>query len=321
MKSKTIIIILALTTVFNSFGQVKFKFPEATLPEEVVFAASNDSVINAGLLFHPPKESTKPIAIIWIHGWGVNFYLPSYISIGRAFTEKGFTFISINTRMHDLANVEGYKGGKRVRGGGYWGIASDQTKDIAAWIDFAETKGFKKIILIGHSAGAGAVREYQSEKQDNRVSGLVLASGSVDPSPQIDSSQYVEALPLMAENKGEELIKDPKRSFPSYISAATFMDIANSPPEYKDFFGVRTPNAGITKIQCPILAFYGTNGDIGNEETLELLKASTKKQPKGPISVTTIMIKGAEHEYWGEEVQVAEIITKWVDDILKEVNK
>jgi dienelactone hydrolase len=287
----------------------------------VVFAASNDSVINAGLLFHPKEDSTKPIAVIWVHGWGVNFYSPSYISIGRAFAAKGYIYISVNTRMHDLANVEGYKGGKRVRGGGYWGIASDQTKDISAWIDFAESKGFKKIILIGHSAGAAAVREYQSEKQDNRISGLVLASGSVDPAPSIDSSQYVQALPLMSENKGEELIKDPKRSFPSYISAATFMDIANSPSEYKDFFGIHTANAGIAKIHCPLLAFYGTDGDIGNEKTLELLKASIQKQPKGPMSVTTAVIKGAEHMYMGKESRVVELITKWIDDILKEGNK
>jgi len=321
MKSKTIVIILALTTVFNSFGQVNLKFPEATLPEEVVYAASNDSVINAGLLFHPKKDFENSIAVIWVHGWGVNFYSPSYVSIGRAFAQRGYTFISVNTRMHDLANVEGYKNGKRIRGGGYWGIASEQTKDISAWIDFAESKGFKKIILVGHSAGAAAVREYQSEKQDNRVSGLVFASGSVDPSPPIDSSQYLQAVPLMAENKGEELIKDPKRSFPSYISAATFMDIANAPPTYKDFFGVRTANAGITNIKCHVLAFYGANDDIGNEKTLELLKTSIQKQPKGPISVTTTIIKGAEHMYMGKELQVAEVITKWIDDILKEAKK
>ena len=185
----------------------------------------------------------------------------------------------------------------------------------------AESKGFRKIVLIGHSAGAAAVREYQSEKQDNRVSGFVLASGSVDPSPPIDSSQYVQALPLMAENKGEELIKDAKRSFPSYISAATFMDIANSPSEYKDFCGVRTPYAGITKIQCPILAFYRTNDDIGNEKTLELLKASIQKQPKGTVTVSTTMIKGAEHMYMSKEIQVAEVIIKWMDDISKKGNQ
>ncbi len=317
MNPKTIAIIFALTIAFDSFGQAKFKFPEATLPEEVVYVMSGDTVFNAGLLFHTKKGLTKPVAIIWVHGWGVNFYSPSYISVGRAFAEKGYTCISVNTRMHDLANVEGYKNGKRVRGGGYWGIASDQTKDISAWIDFAESKGFKKVILVGHSAGAAAVRNFQSEKKDNRVSGLVLASGSVDPAPPIDSSQYIQAVPLMSENKGEELIKDPKRSFPSYISAATFMDIVNEPAGYKDFFGVRTTNAGITKIQCPILAFYGTHDDVGNENTLELLKTSIKKQPKGPMSVTTTMIKNADHMYMGQEIQVAEVITKWIDDILK----
>ena len=321
MNSKIIFIIFAVTTVCNSCGQDTFNFPEATLSEEVVYAASNDSIINAGLLFHPKKDSTKPIAIIWVHGWGINFYSPSYIAIGRAFADSGYTCISVNTRMHDLANVEGYKNGKRVRGGGYWGIASEQTKDISAWIDFAESKGFKKIILIGHSAGAAAVREYQSEKQDSRISGLVFASGSVDPSPPIDSSQYVQALPLVAQNKGEELIKDPKRSFPSYISAATFMDIANSPPAYKDFFGVHTANAGITKIHCPVLAFYGTIDDIGNEKTLALLDSSIKKQTKSSVSVTTAMIKGAEHMYMGQETQVVKVITKWIEDILKEENK
>jgi dienelactone hydrolase len=300
----------------NTFGQ-PYNLRDATLPEEVIYVMSRDTIFYAGLLFHPKKELAKPVAIVWVHGWGVNFYSPSYISIGRTFAEKGYMFISVNTRMHDLANVEGYKGGKRVRGGGYWGIASDQTKDIAAWIDFAESKGFKKIILIGHSAGAAAVREYQSERQDNRVAGLVLASGSVDPSPPIDSSQYVQALPLMSENKGEELIKDPKRSFPSYISAATFMDIATSPPEYKDFFGVHVSGAGITKIHFPILAFYGTNDDVGNEKTLELLKTSIQKQPTGPVSVTTAMIKGADHMYMGQEAQIVEVSTKWIEDISK----
>jgi alpha/beta superfamily hydrolase len=52
-----------------------------------------------------------------------------------------------------------------------------------------------------------------------------------------------------------------------------------------------------------------------------LLKTRIQKQPKGPISVTTTMIKGADHMYMGKEVQVTEVITKWIDDILKEGNK
>jgi|SRR5271156_5411706 len=88
-------------------------------PEELVFVRSADDVVNAGVRFTAPTNSAKPIAIIWVHGWGSNFYSPSYAGIGRALAGRGFTTISVNTRMHDIANVEKYSLiGKRVRGGG-----------------------------------------------------------------------------------------------------------------------------------------------------------------------------------------------------------
>src|SRR5262249_49017923 len=119
------------------------------------------------------------IAVIWIHGWGVNFYQPSYVGIGRALAERGYTTIIGNTSMHDLGNVLAWRGYKRIRGGGYWGVASDEGRDPAAWIDLAEERGFHNVVLVGHSAGWAAVRHYQAETQDPRVVGLVLASGAV----------------------------------------------------------------------------------------------------------------------------------------------
>src|SRR5947209_1791248 len=62
-------------------------------PEQVVFVRSGDDVINGGVLFTVPKEAAKPVAVIWIHGWGVNFYLPGYVGIGRALAGRGFTTI------------------------------------------------------------------------------------------------------------------------------------------------------------------------------------------------------------------------------------
>src|SRR5262249_17416232 len=70
--------------------------------EELVYVQSKDGISNCGAIFIPPKNSAKPIAVIWIHGWGVNFYYPSYVKIGRALAERGFACISANTRMHDI---------------------------------------------------------------------------------------------------------------------------------------------------------------------------------------------------------------------------
>jgi pimeloyl-ACP methyl ester carboxylesterase len=220
--------------------------------------------------------------------------------------------------MHDLGNVEGYRHGKRIRGGGYWGIGSEEPRDLNAWIDFAASRGFKQIVLVGHSAGWAAVRNYQAQKQDARVVGVILASGAVRAETRpTDPDQLAQAKQMMAEGRGEDLVRDPKRSFPSFISAATFLDIANTPPEFKDFFGVQTTNPAVTRIHCPLLAFFGTReSEVGTEADLYRLKACIKRQRSGPSRVETVMIQHADHMYTGEEAQVAEVIARWADRLL-----
>jgi hypothetical protein len=122
---------------------------------------------------------------------------------------------------------------------------------------------------------------------------------------------------MMADGNPDDLVRDPKRSFPSFISAATMLDIVNTPPEFKDFFGTQTDtkNPGVTRIRCPLLAFFGTKGDVGNEAELDLLKSSIQRQSNGPSRVNTVMIKNADHMYSGEEAQVAQTIAKWADSL------
>jgi pimeloyl-ACP methyl ester carboxylesterase len=287
-------------------------------PEEIVYVRSRDNIVSGGAIFTAPRDSAKPVAIIWIHGWGVNFYEPTYVAIGRALAECGYTCIAGNTRMHDLGNVEAWRGDKRIRGGGYWGVASEEVRDLAAWVDFADQRGFKRVVLVGHSAGAAAVRWYEAEKQDARVIGVVLASGGIGAAGPADLDQLAQATRLMAQGEGDALVRDPKRSFPSYISAATLLDMANTPPEFKDFFGVQTTttNPAVTLIRCPLLAFYGTSGDVGSAKELELLKSCIGRQSTGPRRVDTAMIQHADHMYGGEEAQVAQTIAKWADTLL-----
>ncbi len=285
-------------------------------PEELVFVRSKDDVVSGGVLFtSPKKESAKPIAIVWIHGWGANFYLPSYVGIGRALAERGFTTISANTRMHDIGNVEKYSRGKRVRGGGYWGITSEDAKDIAAWVDYAQNRGFERVILVGHSAGWASVGRYQADTRDPRVAGLVMASPMVGPgSSQSEDPELTEqARKLVASGAGDDLMRIPKRSFPSFISAGTHLDIFNTPREYKDFFGTQIADPAVTRVRCPLLALYGTSGDIGGEKELRLLESSVKRLNTGPSRVHTAMIQNGDHEYAGEEAQVAQTIASWFE--------
>jgi dienelactone hydrolase len=284
--------------------------------EQLVYVQSQDEIVDAGALFLPPKDVAKPIAVIWIHGWGVNFYFPAYVQIGRALAQRGYATILANTRMHDIGNVETWQGDKKIRGGGYWGVPSERVRDLAAWIDFAEKQGFKKVVLVGHSDGWAAVRDYAVQKQDERVSGLVLASGGVAADTrQPDPDLLAQATRMMAEGQPDDLVRLPGRSFPSFVSAATLLDLTNTPPELKDFFGIQTPKPGVTRIHCPLLAFFGTSEDVGNEEDLALLKSSIQRQASGPSRVNTVMIRGADHMYTGQEQQVAETIAAWADSL------
>jgi pimeloyl-ACP methyl ester carboxylesterase len=288
-------------------------------PEQVVYVQARDDVMNAGVLFTPPKSASVPIAIIWVHGWGTNFYNPSYVAIGRALAARGLTTISVNTRMHDVGNVEKYtEFGKRIRGGGYWGVTSEDALDIGAWVDYAERIGFGRVVVVGHSAGWASVAHFQGEAHDPRVVGLVLASGMTGAAGKGDAEMHAHAKKLVAEGSGEELIRLPNPSFPSYVSAATYLDMENTPPAYKDFFGIgHSPSPGVSRVKCPILAFFDTTDDVGGKGDLDAVNASVQRLP-GPPRLDTTMIAGGGHEYTGQAAQVADKIARWVDtDVLK----
>jgi pimeloyl-ACP methyl ester carboxylesterase len=225
--------------------------------------------------------------------------------------------------MHDIGTVAGYRDGKRLRGGGYWGVPSEAVRDIASWVDFAGERGFNQVILVGHSFGWSVVRAYQGEKQDRRVVGVVLASGGVRGySPPADTNQRAEAARqraeaarLVADGRGDDLLRLPNRPFPSFISAATYLDDANTPAEYGDFFGEKTPKPAVTRIRCPLLAFFGSHeSEIDTEADLALIKTCVERLPSGPRSVDTVIIQGADHMYSGEEERVARTIATWADN-------
>jgi pimeloyl-ACP methyl ester carboxylesterase len=285
-------------------------------PEQILYVRSSDDVINAGVMFSPAETQSKPLAVIWVHGWGANFYLPSYVGIGRALAARGYATISVNTRMHDVGNVEKYtSAGKRVRGGGYWGITSEDARDIAAWIGYAEQLGYRRVLLVGHSAGWASVGRYQADSGDKRIAGLVFASGEVVGNLQgaVDPNLVRQAQKFVDDGVGEDLLRLPNRSFPSFISAATELDMIHRPREYADFFGTQTPNPPVSRVSCPILAFFGTKDDVGGEKELLLLKSSVRRLSKGPRSVKTTMIASGNHEYVGEEAQVAQTIAQWAE--------
>jgi pimeloyl-ACP methyl ester carboxylesterase len=303
---------LVALVVWHWLGPRRIQVSGGTSPEELVYARAGDEVINGGVWFKPSVQASN-VALIWIHGWGVNFHYPTYTMIGRRLAERGLPVFVGNTRMHDIGTVAAYREGRRVRGGGYWGIPGEEPRDVAAWIDLAGQLGYPRVVLAGHSAGWAPVVRYQSETADPRVVGLVLASGAVQPlRPERDETLLRQAKDLVAGGHGEDLVRLPNRTFPSFISAATLLDQAGTAPAFLDVFGLGGRDAAIARVSCPLLAFFGTRGDVGGAAELEAVKTSTARLSAGPRRIDTALISRADHMYTGEEAQVAQVIAEWV---------
>src|SRR5260370_16949165 len=65
-------------------------------PEQLVYVRSKDNIVNGGVIFAPPKDLAKPIAIILIPGLGANFYHPTSVGIVPALPQRPSTPITLN---------------------------------------------------------------------------------------------------------------------------------------------------------------------------------------------------------------------------------
>lgn len=128
-----------------------------------------------GVLFSQKPSKTVIIAITGIHG---NFYSnPFYYSIGHTLSQNGIDFIYAQTRnafgKTDFVNP---KTGQPESIGSWNEDFSKTIEDLTAYIDFAEQKGYRHIVLAGHSLGANKVIHYLAETQDKRVAKFILLS-------------------------------------------------------------------------------------------------------------------------------------------------
>jgi hypothetical protein len=74
--------------------------------EEIVYAPSADQRWLAGVLMRPNQDARRPVGVICIHGANGFFYSPHYVALGRALAERGYLYLSGNTRAHDVGSMD-----------------------------------------------------------------------------------------------------------------------------------------------------------------------------------------------------------------------
>src|SRR5262249_48070423 len=205
-----------------------------------------------GLLFTPPSDDSD-MALLFIHGVAMNFYLPPLAIFGQELAQRRYHCFVINTRGHDwIARV----GNLTKFGGSAYENLEDCLFDLDGAFNYLEKRSYRRFVLIGHSFGGIKSIIYQGTRQRDDVFGLLSCSApkqfySERISRQPEFRETIErAETMVAEGKGEELLYVAVGATPGVFSARTHLDKYG-----KDDRNDCRPYA--RQLGCPLLAIVG----------------------------------------------------------------
>jgi pimeloyl-ACP methyl ester carboxylesterase len=281
-----------------------------THSEKLVYTESGDGYVLEGALFVPADGGHGKLPVVWMHGFTGRFYEQHQVAIGRRLAARGHVFVTGNNRGHHFgANVANMRGGPNLWAGAWWEKFEDCPFDYSAWIGFTVALGFSRVILIGHSLGAMKAVYYMGTCQDERVAALVSASGPVRLGQWLHAAPERLALAerLVAEGRGHELLADD--SAPVTTSAQTLVSRANT---NMDVYGLDRADAPVGQIRCPVLFVLGSaEPNIATAEDLPILSQNARSASR----VDTLYVEGANHIYYSHELDVADGIGDWIDQL------
>ena len=265
------------------------------------FTTTDDETLH-GLLF-TPADKLSDLALLFVHGVAMNFYLPPLAVFGQAIAERGYHGFVINTRGHDWINRAG---DLTAFGGATYETFEDSAMDLDGALECLNRQGYKRFILIGHSLGCIKSLMYQGSRRRRDVVGIVSCSCpkqfySARAMEQPEFKQLMaQAEEMVAQGKGEEILWAPASGAMGMFCARTYVNKYGK-HENND---VR-PHAG--RLGCPHLAIAGgAEHPFFPEYAKELAEASG-------ATGTYRIVSGSNHFYDKHEPEVIEIITHWLE--------
>jgi pimeloyl-ACP methyl ester carboxylesterase len=254
---------------------------------------TSDGKFHYGAFYPGRGENPSPLGVVLVHGADSSFVGPIESALPPMLAEAGLTVVAANNR-----------------GSGLLGTATETVAgvvpDIAAAIDFMQTRGFTRILLIGHSKGGVKASYYLRQTADPRVTalGLLSPSASFHAVPEWIATQFApddpqdwlkKAKKLAAKGKGERIFTD--KDWPYLISAGTLADHAAA--EGDDVVD------NLIQIQVPVLAACGSL-------ELDWCTVVATLRSGAPAGFRVEIVNGANHVYAGKEKELARIIIDWV---------
>lgn len=284
------------------------------------FYSADGVELNAFMNRPRSVRAYKDLAVLHVHGLTGNFFSSTAINeISKKLAGSGITFMSIETRGSYIA--EGFVKGRgtraleQVRGSAFERF-EESVYDIDGAVSFLRRAGFRRVVLSGHSSGCQKIAHYAYKKKCRRISGIILMSPVDDYN--YDSSYFgknhaeIVRLAKRVKARGGYDALMPKKfaNDTHFISAGRFLstnDISN--PEAK-IFNYNGRLEEFSRITCPVLAIFGTRDQYEKMDVRECLKRLSNVSSSKRMS--TMIIKGANHNFKGKRDMLASLIDKWI---------
>jgi pimeloyl-ACP methyl ester carboxylesterase len=277
----------------------------------IVKAITADHLELFGLLAE--AEGEKDAILINIHGTSACFYSEEY----TPFVVEELPLLGIATLFTNNRGSHVMEAWQKT--GAALEMFEDCVLDIDAWIRYALDRGYRKILLQGHSLGTEKVVYYMNKgKHSLAVTALILLGVSDSFGNQaliakgFPVDPMAEAKRLMAAGRGEQFLTSVWRPHGGAVpqSAASYLNFFSPGSELSKALPLRQ-RADLSyyrKIRVPILVVVGEFDPftyIPVREALELLKKENNR-------TRTKLIAGADHDFSGKGKELVDVVKKFL---------
>ena len=282
------------------------------MKQELVRINSIDKIEQPGILYTPNEDTDK--IVIHVHGLNGNFYENRFLDmLAKSYTDKNYAFLTFNNRGRDFI-TELLKGNDFTIIGGSLERFKDCILDIDGVVNWAKEKGYKKIILEGHSYGCNKVLYYYNHRKDDSIKKIVLLAPCDIPSEGkkfLSEEEYnkskEESTRLDHENKEKELIYFSVMANGKIAAGTYFNDFL--PNGENDFIryvdGINGKSQVLNSIDIPTLVIFGDVDECVLTQPIDVVKEYLENN----LSECNIqIIEGADHSYTGRYEELGKVI-------------
>jgi alpha-beta hydrolase superfamily lysophospholipase len=277
----------------------------AGVPVSLARLKTRDGIWLDGLIAEPRGRRA---ALIWVHGLGSVFSSAQALTLelSTRLNAAGVGYFKFNNRGHGVVAGRG----KQLAGAAFERFEKS-VEDIRAMIAFVRKRGYRRIILAGHSTGANKVLYYTARSRDRRVSGLILLGPVSDVAAE---AKRLGARELRRRVAAARRIarRDPRALVPrawGFWSARRYISLYR-PGEVEDVFPYYRPGArwtALRSVRLPIAAIVGSRDEYLDRRPRELIEALRRNAVRAR-SFTGSVVPGARHGFQNRERELAELL-------------